>query len=351
MMNKKDELIDLLRDRLGDLEAPVDPALWQGIQGRMVEAAVASGTDPVTELFRNGLQNAEVPIDPGVWTNISSQLGHGVAATGGSLTAWIGGGIAAALVAGGLWLGLGGSDEVPAKVAATVTVVPGVVQEVPTVETPVVTVPSSEAVKEEVAIGNEQHAVAAPLSVRVDPQERNDSENADDVKPVPVNTLPAVATETKSEVPGPFIDKVNAIIERAEERIAADPHPAEQGDTRIPPSENPETEAAEEADQETATNAVTESTHLFIPNVFTPNEDGVNDVLEVSAIGLSNIAVSIYSATNDKLVFRADNLSPWDGRDASGARCAEGYYFYAIEAIGPDGKAMSKGQVVLLNIR
>ncbi|MBK6776834.1 MAG: hypothetical protein IPG74_13680 [Flavobacteriales bacterium] len=74
-MNKKDELIDLLRERLGDLEATVDPGIWQGIQGRMAEAAVANGTDSVTELFRNGLKGAEAPVDPGVWTNISSQLG------------------------------------------------------------------------------------------------------------------------------------------------------------------------------------------------------------------------------------------------------------------------------------
>lgn len=343
-MDKKDELIDMLRDRLGDLEAPVDPALWQGIQGRMAEAAVASGTDPVTELFRNGLQGAEAPVDPGVWAGISSQLGHGVAA-GGSLTTWIGGGLAAAVVAGGLWLGLSGSDEAPAQVVEVQPTVVAPMVEQPLVEEPAISIPSAEAVVE---VKKDQHPVETsqhngPLALEPEVKKEISAE----VVARPVNNSPK---EAEPEVPGPYIDKVKEIIEKAEERIAADPQPAEPGDAQVPPSENLETEPNDMNEDAAMPNTQLEAVQLFIPNIFTPNGDGTNDEFVVSATGLTNITVSIYSAINDRLVFQANNLTPWDGRDASGALCAEGYYFYAIEAIGPDGEPMNKGQVVQLNI-
>ncbi|MFZ1688818.1 MAG: gliding motility-associated C-terminal domain-containing protein [Flavobacteriales bacterium] len=349
-MNKQDELIDMLRDRLGDLEAPVDPALWQGIQGRMAEAAVAGGTDPLTEMFRNGLKGAEAPVDPGVWTSISGQLGHGAAA-GGSLAAWVGGGLAAAVVAGGLWLGLSGSDELPAPMAKVEPSVAAAIPDEPKVQEPELVVPTGQAaadVKEAEEIPLSAPDRTTNSTAGAEPPVPHETGNAM-VEPPAINE-PRTTEAANSEVPGPFIDRVNAIIEKAEEHIAADPQPAEPGDARVPSSENTEQENVAGNDEGATTNIVEEA-QLFIPNVFTPNEDGVNDALEVSGTGLSSINVSIYSASNDKLVYRADDLTPWDGRDVNGLRCAEGYYFYAIEAIGPGGKPMSKGQVVMLNIR
>jgi gliding motility-associated-like protein len=352
MMNKKDELIDLLRDRLGNAEAHVDPSLWQGIQARMAEAAIASGADPVTELFRNGLKEAEVPVDPSVWAHVSSQLGHGVTA-GTSLTAWVGGGLAAAVVVGGLWLGLSGNEE-PAALVQKETV--AVVQ--PVVEQPV---PEQEVVGTEVT--NMAPAEVEPLPSAKEEQNMPPvDERAQDVVPVKdepehivvVPSTPTVMPEERTNAAqgndapkvGPDIGKVQEIITQVQEAVISDPQPSEPNDPQIPPTFTAPTTEVQDDDEQPA--AKTEAANLFIPNVFTPNNDGVNDELEVSAEGLTNIRVSIYSATTDKLMYRASDLSAWDGRDPSGVLSPEGYYFYAIEAMGPDGNPISKGQVVRL---
>lgn len=359
-MKQKDELIDALRERLSDLEAPVDPGLWAGIQARMAEAAIANGTDPVTELFRDGLKDAEAPVDPGVWSNISSQLGHPAAASTVSVGAWVGGGIAAAVVVGGLWWGLSANDA-PAVVAEKqpVAVEQAVIQ--PSVEEVVGTPdqdveqavpqvdPSPKATdanapaKEKATSGlpTELSNITTVTSFTMISPEITGSDHGAEDDP---GTRPA---EGKTPEIGPNFSTVQEIMARAEKEVNENPAPAITPDPQLhgQPEVTNEPEDAQTAEFE----ARTEEASLFIPNVFTPNNDGVNDRLEVSATGVSDIRVSIYSASSDRLMYRSNDLTPWDGRDPSGVLCPEGYYFYAIEATGPDGKTITKGTVVRLN--
>ncbi|QQR87774.1 MAG: gliding motility-associated C-terminal domain-containing protein [Flavobacteriales bacterium] len=359
-MKQKDELIDALRERLSDLEAPVDPGLWAGIQARMAEAAVASGTDPVTELFRDGLKDAEAPVDPGVWSSISSQLSHPAVAGTVSVGAWVGGGIAAAVVVGGLWWGMSANDA-PAVVAEKqpVAAEQAVVQ--PSVEV-VVGTPDQE----------EEHAVPPidPSSKGTD-AEAPGKEKATSGLPAELSNITAATTftiispetsgsdrsaedepavrpaEGRTHEIGPNFSTVQEIMARAEKEVDENPAPAITPDPQV--HGQPEATKEPEPDQSSEPALRTEEASLFIPNVFTPNNDGVNDRLEVSATGVSEIRVSIYSASSDRLMYRSNDLTPWDGRDPSGVLCPEGYYFYAIEATGPDGKTITKGTVVRLN--
>ena len=71
-------------------------------------------------------------------------------------------------------------------------------------------------------------------------------------------------------------------------------------------------------------------TELTIPNVFTPNEDGLNDYFVINPIdGLSNYRISIYTRTGIK-VFESHQINySWDGR-SNGQYCYPGVYYYVI---------------------
>jgi len=82
---------------------------------------------------------------------------------------------------------------------------------------------------------------------------------------------------------------------------------------------------------------------LDIPNVFTPNEDGINDRFMVDKTSLRYISVKIYSRSGIKVYdFYGEGkmLKEWEGWDgnvgSSSAKASPGVYFYVIRALGWD---------------
>jgi gliding motility-associated-like protein len=78
-----------------------------------------------------------------------------------------------------------------------------------------------------------------------------------------------------------------------------------------------------------------------IPNVFTPNKDGINDFFFLKTANLETIDATIFDRWG-RMVFKTEgsttgNIS-WDGTNASGKDCPDGTYFYIIKAKGKDGK-------------
>jgi gliding motility-associated-like protein len=92
--------------------------------------------------------------------------------------------------------------------------------------------------------------------------------------------------------------------------------------------------------------------HLLVlaPNVFTPNEDGVNDAFTIDVKGASNYSVSIFNRWGNQVYnWQKANPIPWNGRTPSGQECSEGVYYYTITGILENGAAFQKqGTVHLL---
>ena len=82
-----------------------------------------------------------------------------------------------------------------------------------------------------------------------------------------------------------------------------------------------------------------------VPNVFTPNGDGINDIWKFSEEnlkGMKEFHISIYNRWGQKVYEtysqeEAVNIG-WDGKNMLGLTCSPGIYYYVIKALGKDGK-------------
>jgi len=81
-----------------------------------------------------------------------------------------------------------------------------------------------------------------------------------------------------------------------------------------------------------------DSSYVNIPNVFTPNADGTNDIFLIDNDDLTEISCSIYNRYGTKVyeIIRVKDF--WDGYTTSGILCSNGVYYYVLDAKGTDGK-------------
>jgi gliding motility-associated-like protein len=79
---------------------------------------------------------------------------------------------------------------------------------------------------------------------------------------------------------------------------------------------------------------------LEIPNVFTPNGDGSNDVFFLKVANLTEVNAIIFDRWGNKVyeVNSSTGNIAWDGKSLQGRECPAGTYFYVIKANGRDDK-------------
>ena len=87
---------------------------------------------------------------------------------------------------------------------------------------------------------------------------------------------------------------------------------------------------------------------LEIPNVFTPNDDGVNDFFTIKSTGVKEIALQIFNRWGQLMYEFTGAKAAWDGITNNGQKATDGTYFYFIKAIGFDGKEFAKNGPVSL---
>ena len=97
------------------------------------------------------------------------------------------------------------------------------------------------------------------------------------------------------------------------------------------------------------------SSQVFIPNAFTPDGDGINDVLMVRASGI--LMVKTFKVFNrfGQIVFEKNNFSPnvsslgWDGR-VNGKVSSTEVFIYTAEVVCENGVSFTyKGNTTLIN--
>jgi gliding motility-associated-like protein len=93
---------------------------------------------------------------------------------------------------------------------------------------------------------------------------------------------------------------------------------------------------------------VTTDYNIYIPNVFTPNGDGNNDVFLVYGTGITKFEMNIFDRWGTKLFVSKDQLQGWDGT-YKGVLSKQDAYTYLIIYTALDGKKVEKtGHVTLL---
>jgi gliding motility-associated-like protein len=83
------------------------------------------------------------------------------------------------------------------------------------------------------------------------------------------------------------------------------------------------------------------NSYLTAPNIFTPNDDGVNDNWQVSASGIDLFDAKIYDRWGVPMAQLIAPNEVWDGRTQSGLLASPGTYYYVIHAKGEDGKVFN----------
>ncbi|MES2593031.1 MAG: PKD-like domain-containing protein [Bacteroidota bacterium] len=81
---------------------------------------------------------------------------------------------------------------------------------------------------------------------------------------------------------------------------------------------------------------------FIIPNIFTPNDDNVNDIFTVQGIGLTELNGEVFNRWGQKEYEWHTTNGGWNGRTASGIKASNGTYYYMITAKGIDGKVYSE---------
>jgi gliding motility-associated-like protein len=76
---------------------------------------------------------------------------------------------------------------------------------------------------------------------------------------------------------------------------------------------------------------------IVIPNVFTPNGDGENDVFAVKGTNLESVEGEVFNRWGQKMFSWSNIKGYWDGRTLAGEEAPDGTYFYMIKAKGVDG--------------
>lgn len=90
-----------------------------------------------------------------------------------------------------------------------------------------------------------------------------------------------------------------------------------------------------------------EEPYISIPNIFTPNNDGVNDLLPISISRAQSANTQIFNRWGS-LVFESNDLNPaWDGT-YNGNPVAAGVYFIVVNATGSGGAQTTETQTVHL---
>ena len=89
-------------------------------------------------------------------------------------------------------------------------------------------------------------------------------------------------------------------------------------------------------------------TTITIPNIFSPNGDGINDDFIIINTGMTSLNCEIFNRWGQLLSTLTAPNQGWDGKTPNGGNAPEGTYMYILQAQGLDGKTYKQNGTVTL---
>jgi gliding motility-associated-like protein len=87
---------------------------------------------------------------------------------------------------------------------------------------------------------------------------------------------------------------------------------------------------------------------FFVPNTFTPNGDGINDVFQPKGVGVIKYQLDVFDRWGEKIFTSTDFFTGWDGT-FKGKLCKTDVYAWKILLTNPSGKIKNFEGYVNLN--
>ena len=90
---------------------------------------------------------------------------------------------------------------------------------------------------------------------------------------------------------------------------------------------------------------------IYVPNAFSPNDDGTNDIFYAKGEGIKEFKMYIFDRWGNQVFFSDDISKGWDGRflNKTGEMVLEDVYVWKIELKNYKGEPrLLKGTVSLL---
>jgi gliding motility-associated-like protein len=102
------------------------------------------------------------------------------------------------------------------------------------------------------------------------------------------------------------------------------------------------------SDSMEAAYCINDTVYIYVPNAFSPNNDGTNDYFECSISNVRKFNVEIFNRWGEMMFRSEDPNFKWDGT-FQGKLCPQGYYFYKIHySSGGYFKGSQKGEIYLV---